>query len=110
MMYPRCYLPCHASFFWCLDSSIAGNSFWFLWRSRRDSRWANSALVVSVDEHDWAHLDGHASMLPSTALQVETERCGLYSCPRIRKVAFACCDLLWQCKALRKHVLHPRTA
>lgn len=43
--------------------------------SRRDSRWANSALVVNVDERDWAGLDNVAGMLPSTALQTEVERC-----------------------------------
>ncbi|KAK9826461.1 hypothetical protein WJX81_001242 [Elliptochloris bilobata] len=42
--------------------------------SRRDSRWANSALVVSVDERDWAHLAGCSSVLPSAALQLEVER------------------------------------
>ena len=43
--------------------------------SRRNSRWANSALVVNVDERDWACLDNVAGMLPSTALQTEVERC-----------------------------------
>ena len=29
-----------------------------------------------MDERDWAHLDAHAGLLPSTALQLVTERCG----------------------------------
>ena len=80
-MYPLCLsVPCK-----CLQvvigqqHSIPPQDVRIRFGSRRDSRWANSALVVSVDEGDWAHLDGHTGVLPSTALQVETERCGLCS-------------------------------
>ncbi|KAL3154855.1 hypothetical protein ABBQ38_011397 [Trebouxia sp. C0009 RCD-2024] len=48
---------------------INGMSF-----SRRNSKWANAALVVAVQPSDWAHLDAQHGPLAGVALQVEAER------------------------------------
>ena len=45
---------------------INGMSF-----SRRDSRWANSALVVEARPEDWAHLVPRHGPLAGMALQQE---------------------------------------
>jgi uncharacterized FAD-dependent dehydrogenase len=47
---------------------INGMSF-----SRRDSKWANSALVSTVAENDWSHLVGEHKELAGMALQREIE-------------------------------------
>lgn len=41
---------------------------------RRDSKWANSALVVTVQPGDWAHLEGAHGPLAGMALQQEVRR------------------------------------
>lgn len=41
---------------------------------RRDSKWANSALVVAVQPGDWAHLEAAHGPLAGMALQQEYER------------------------------------
>jgi hypothetical protein len=43
--------------------------------SRRDSRWANSALVVTVQPSDWAHLAPRHGALAGVALQQEVSAC-----------------------------------
>ena len=43
-------------------------------RRRRDSKWANSALVVTVQPSDWAHLEAAHGPLAGMALQQEWER------------------------------------
>ena len=48
---------------------INGMSF-----SRRNSVWANSALVVGVQPGDWAHLEAEHGALAGVALQQEIER------------------------------------
>jgi hypothetical protein len=48
---------------------INGMSF-----SRRNSEWANSALVAGVGPADWAHLEAAHGPLAGMALQVEIER------------------------------------
>ena len=42
--------------------------------SRRNSLWANSALVVAVQPSDWAHLEPQHGALAGVALQVQAER------------------------------------
>ena len=42
--------------------------------SRRNSQWANAALVVAVQPSDWAHFDAQHGPLAGVALQVEAER------------------------------------
>lgn len=41
---------------------------------RRDSKWANSALVVAVTPRDWSHLEAAHGPLAGMALQQEYER------------------------------------
>ncbi|DBB05856.1 TPA: hypothetical protein ACH3X3_009865 [Trebouxia sp. C0006] len=48
---------------------INGMSF-----SRRNSLWANSALVVAVQPPDWAHLEPQHGALAGVALQIQAER------------------------------------
>ncbi|KAL0040454.1 hypothetical protein WJX77_007475 [Trebouxia sp. C0004] len=48
---------------------INGMSF-----SRRNSLWANSALVVAVQPSDWAHLEPKHGALAGVALQIQAER------------------------------------
>lgn len=48
---------------------INGMSF-----SRRNSVWANSALVVGAQPGDWAHLEEEHGPLAGVALQQQTER------------------------------------
>lgn len=48
---------------------INGMSF-----SRRDSKWANSALVVAVQPGDWQHLEAQHGPLAGMALQQQYER------------------------------------
>ncbi|KAA6420919.1 MAG: oxidoreductase electron carrier [Trebouxia sp. A1-2] len=48
---------------------INGMSF-----SRRNSLWANSALVVAVQPPDWAHLEHQHGALAGVALQIQAER------------------------------------
>lgn len=43
--------------------------------SRRNSLWANSALVVAVQPPDWAHLEPEHGALAGVALQIQAERC-----------------------------------
>ncbi len=42
--------------------------------SRRNSLWANSALVVAVQPPDWAHLEPQHGALAGVALQIQAER------------------------------------
>lgn len=52
-------------------------AFWqlvFGYCSKRNSLWANSALVVSVQPSDWAHLEAEHGALAGVALQVQAER------------------------------------
>lgn len=42
--------------------------------SRRNSLWANSALVVAVQPPDWAHLEAQHGALAGVALQIQAER------------------------------------
>jgi uncharacterized FAD-dependent dehydrogenase len=50
---------------------INGMSF-----SRRNSRWANAALVSTVDNGDWDYLTHtHGPALAGVAFQIEIERC-----------------------------------
>ena len=43
--------------------------------SRRQSRWANSALVVGTTPSQWAHHSAQHGVLAGVQLQVEAERC-----------------------------------
>ncbi|GAX77266.1 hypothetical protein CEUSTIGMA_g4712.t1 [Chlamydomonas eustigma] len=54
-----------------LELCINGMSF-----SRRNSLWANSALVVTVQPHDWEHLEQEHGPLAGMELQVHYERIG----------------------------------
>ena len=47
--------------------------------SRRQSKWANAALVVGTDASDWAHLEPQHGVLAGTALQQTAERFVCYS-------------------------------
>ena len=53
--------------------------------SRRNSIWANAALVVTVGPSDWAHLESEHGPLAAMQLQVAAERCahskGRSHCP-----------------------------
>lgn len=42
--------------------------------SRRNSLWANAALVVTVGPADWAHLEPEHGPLAAMRLQVAAER------------------------------------
>lgn len=41
---------------------------------RRQSKWANAALVVGTDASDWAHLEEQHGVLAGVALQQAAER------------------------------------
>lgn len=56
--------------------------------SRRNSLWANSALVVAVQPPDWAHLEHQHGALAGVALQIQAER---YTAHLILFVSF----MLW---------------
>ena len=42
--------------------------------SRRQSKWANAALVVGTSEADWGHLEQQHGALAGVALQQTAER------------------------------------
>jgi uncharacterized FAD-dependent dehydrogenase len=68
---------------------INGMSF-----SRRNSVWANSALVATVDCRDWQHLEAEHGPLAGMQLQIDIEReaarlgGGNYTCPVQRVTDF----------------------
>ena len=62
----------------CLSNgeAAAGTQNWTTFaRSRRDSKWANSALVVAVGSTDWEPWTASHGPMAGVALQVEAERC-----------------------------------
>ena len=81
--------------------------------SRRNSLWANSALVVAVQPSDWAHLEPQHGALAGVALQIQAERYTTHSAHMCDFVSFmlltecscgavaACCTGLHCCKALQ---------
>lgn len=53
--------------------------------SRRQSQWANSALVVATSSSQWAHHSARHGVLAGVQLQVEAERCDCAELqPRLR--------------------------
>lgn len=43
--------------------------------SRRQSKWANAALVVGTDSSDWGHHTAQHGVLAGAQLQIDAERC-----------------------------------
>ena len=48
--------------------------------SRRNSLWANAALVVAVQPSDWSHLESEHGALAGVALQIQAERYASVTC------------------------------
>jgi uncharacterized FAD-dependent dehydrogenase len=55
----------------CAEGELCINGMSF---SRRNSKWANSAVVVGIVERDWAHLVDQHGVLAGVALQQEIEK------------------------------------
>lgn len=72
-------------------------------RRRRNSVWANSALVATVAAPDWAHHVPAEGPLAGVALQAEYERWGAALLLAARNaVLWRCCCLpAHQCEALK---------
>ena len=83
--------------------------------SRRNSLWANSALVVAVQPPDWAHLEPQHGALAGVALQIQAERYTTHLTHMHDFVSFmlstrcccgaasASCTGLQRCKALQSY-------
>jgi hypothetical protein len=69
---PACYTVV------CIHSSIDAGGTGHPWEHdcrRRQSKWANAAVVVETDASDWAHLAPQHGVLAGIALQQTAERC-----------------------------------